>query len=133
MTVLTTKRLSTSVVLGAVLGVAACTSSTPSPTAASTPSGLCTAASSHGEVAYEKNTTVGTVRQWTGYGGLASVAPKAIRHFSPTAPTSAEAAWCWVSISDGYAVYLAGPAGTTKLIGTFHGSVPSPGGVPVWD
>lgn len=117
-------------------GISACTSTGSdghTPNADVGASDPCAPAASHGDVAYEQRTTVGQVRKWTGYGGLATVAPAAIRHFSSGDPTSATAAWCWVSTSDGYAVYLVGPSRTARLIGTFSGAVPSPGGTPIWD
>lgn len=118
------------------VGISACTGTSPDKLTPDVDGGAadpCASAVSHGDVAYEQLTTVGAVRKWTGYGGLATVAPAAIRHYSPAHPTSATAAWCWVSTSDGYDVYLVGPSQTARLIGTLGGSVPSPGGTPVWD
>jgi hypothetical protein len=94
--------------------------------------GPCNAAGVHGDVVGEQDTTVGQVRMWQGYGGVATKAPRAIRHFAAGSPPGTAAAWCWVSHQDGYAVYLVGPE-TVKLVGTFSGNLPSPSGTPIWD
>lgn len=94
--------------------------------------GLCNAAGEHGEVVGEQDTTVGEVRMWQGYGGVGTIAPRAIRHFAPGSPPGTPAAWCWVSHRGEYAVYLVGPE-TVILVGTFNGNLPSPSGTPIWD
>jgi hypothetical protein len=85
-------------------------------------------------VVSEQDTTVGAVRHWQGYGGLANHPIGWIRHFSAGEPPNKAAAWCWVrTAAQQYSVYLGGPAGTVRLVGTFDGVEPLPSGTPTWD
>ena len=95
---------------------------------------LCWPAAKFGRVVAEQDTTVGDVRHWQGYGGIANHPIGWIRHFNTASDPSQAAAWCWVKTGpQRYSVYLGGPAGTVRLVGTFDGITATPSGTPTWD